>query len=196
MAPGLRGLRTSCRKGMVEPLTSWWTSSRERWYRRGQSKIQLQWFSFSWVPPIKASRICQNSAVCQLGTSFSEGMTFSKVICKSRSSPGFSRDCLPWLYLYPLLFRLVPEPLPAWDVKGVCVYACTRACSRLCWLASPGQYFDLRTQSLLPIGKLSLLQLFKHNDFTVQSCLPFDMGMFTCVALEINGMEERSRRTQ
>lgn len=86
LAPGLRGLRTSCREGMVEPLMSWWTASRERWYRKGQSKIQLQWFSFSWVPPIKASRICQNSATYQLGTSFPVGITFSKVIYKSRSS--------------------------------------------------------------------------------------------------------------
>lgn len=134
LAPGLRGLRTSCREGMVEPLMSWWTASRERWFRKGQSKIQLQWFSFSWVPPIKASRICQNSATYQLGTSFPVGITFSKVIYKSRSSPGFSRNCLLWLYPYPPFFRLVPEPLQAWDVRGVCVYALTRACPHLCWL--------------------------------------------------------------
>lgn len=77
-----------------------------------------------------------------------------------------------------------------------CVRIRTHTCMPTPMLASPGKYFGLRTQSLLPIEKLSLLQLFKHSDFTVQSCLPFDMGMFTCVALEINGMEERSRRTQ
>lgn len=59
-------------------------------------------------------------------------------------------------------------------------------------LASPGKYVGLRTQSLLPIAKLSLLQLFKHSDFT---CLPFDMGEFTCVVLGIKRMEERARRT-